>query len=343
MKFRHWLNIVTLILLALVIYFGWNEIVRAWNLLGQVNFWVLMLIIPVQVFSYYATGEIIFSYLRMKGHLGDVSRWKMARMALELNFVNHILPSGGVAGFSYLGWALSRHGISAGRSTMAQIVRYALSFASFVMLVVMAVIFLIFDNEINRIILAICGILVLSVIIAIIFAVYILGNRKRLNNFAKWVTKTVNKIASFFTRGKKENVLKNTSVEKFFDDIHDDYLEILRDKKILVKPFIWSIAVNLLDVALLLIAFLSLGYWLDPAILFIAYGLSSIVSVFSGTLGGTGVYEAIMVAFLAMAGIRADVAIAGTLLARVILLAVTILFGYIFYQLTINKYGKKSN
>ena len=88
---------------------------------------------------------------------------------------------------------------------------------------------------------------------------------------------------------------------------------------------------------------MSLSTWVNPAILFIAYGLSSIVSSFSGTLGGTGVYEAIMVTFLASAGVTASVAIAGTLLARVILLAGTILFGYIFYQLTINKYGKESN
>jgi uncharacterized membrane protein YbhN (UPF0104 family) len=50
-----------------------------------------------------------------------------------------------------------------------------------------------------------------------------------------------------------------------------------------------------------------------------------------------------MIAFLASAGVPAEVAIAGTLLARATLLVGTILFGYIFYQLTINKYGKSKN
>jgi uncharacterized membrane protein YbhN (UPF0104 family) len=49
-----------------------------------------------------------------------------------------------------------------------------------------------------------------------------------------------------------------------------------------------------------------------------------------------------MVAFLAASGVTPDVAIAGTLLARMILLSGTILFGYVFYQLTVLKYGKHS-
>jgi len=44
--------------------------------------------------------------------------------------------------------------------------------------------------------------------------------------------------------------------------------------------------------------------------------------------------------FLASAGVAAEVAIAGTLLARVILMVGTIAGGYVFYQLTIVKYGK---
>jgi hypothetical protein len=47
-----------------------------------------------------------------------------------------------------------------------------------------------------------------------------------------------------------------------------------------------------------------------------------------------------MITFLASSGVPAEIAIAGTLLARVALLSGTVLFGYIFYQLTINKYGK---
>ena len=58
------------------------------------------------------------------------------------------------------------------------------------------------------------------------------------------------------------------------------------------------------------------------------------------TPGGAGVYEAIMIVFLSMTGVAPDVAIAGIVLTRVILLAGTIIFGYIFYQHALIKYGR---
>ena len=47
-----------------------------------------------------------------------------------------------------------------------------------------------------------------------------------------------------------------------------------------------------------------------------------------------------MVAFLTSAGVPPTTAIAGTLLARVVLMLLTIAFGYVFYQFTLVKYGK---
>ena len=43
-------------------------------------------------------------------------------------------------------------------------------------------------------------------------------------------------------------------------------------------------------------------------------------------------YETIMIIFLSMAGTPPDLAIAGIILTRAILLTGTIIFGYIFYQ-----------
>jgi len=343
MSFRSWATIITFILLALVVFFGWGQITLAWGLLGSVNLWIWALLIPVQLASYYATGGMIFSYLRSKGNLQETTHWQMTRIALELNFVNHILPSGGAAGFSYLGWVLGRHGVSAGRATMAQIIRFVLAFISFVSIVIIAVIVLAFDHQIDRTIIVVSTLLVFIATGGTTLIIYLVGNHKRLIAFSGVVTRTVNKVASLFMRKNKRQILKLESVEVFFTDIHTDYLEIRREKKILIRPLLWSIVTNVLDVSLILIAFLSLGFWVNPATLFIAFGIASIISIFSASPGGAGVYEAIMIAFLASAGVEPDKAIAGTLLARATLLVGTILFGYIFYQLTLNKYGKATD
>ncbi len=343
MTFRSWVTLITFILLALVVYFGWDQITKAWQLLGSVNIWVWLLLIPVQLLSYYTTGEMMFSYLRSRGDLQQTSRWEMTRMALELNFVNHILPSGGAAGFSYMGWVLNRHGVSAGRATMAQIIRFVLTFISFVAMVVVAVVVLTFDHKINQTITIVSLILVITATVGTAFLIYVINNHQRLIRLSGWVTRTVNKMSSILSRGKKKQILKLQSVEEFFTDIHRDFLEIRREKKILMRPLGWSILTNILDVLLIYIAFISLNLWINPAILFIAFGITSVISIISSSPGGAGVYEAVMISFLASSGVSPEVAIAGILLARATLLTGTVLFGYIFYQLTINKYGRASN
>lgn len=341
MSFRSWLTIITLALLLLVVYFAWPELVNAWGLIESVNLWILALVIPVQLFSYYATGGMIFSYLRSKGNLQDTGHLRLTRIALELNFVNHILPSGGAAGFSYLGWLLSKFGVSPGRATMSQVVRFTLTFISFVVLMVVAIVMLSIDHTIDRTILLLCGMLAVVAIGGTAFIIYIISNQQNQLRFSAALTHLINKIGSFFTRGRKKRVLKPKLLENFFTELRQDYLEIRRDGRVLIKPFIWAILANLADVALLFIAFWALGIVVNPAALFIAFGLSSLAGGFTATPGGAGVYEAIMIAFLASAGVPADAAIAGTLLARVTLILGTVLFGYFFYQLTINKYGKR--
>ncbi|MBM3210258.1 flippase-like domain-containing protein [Candidatus Saccharibacteria bacterium] len=343
MSVRGWLTIITLLLLSAVVYFGWSEIERAWMLMGSINLWILALILPIQFISYYATGSMIFSYLRAKGNLKHMSHMYMTRLSLELNFVNHILPSGGAAGFSYLAWILSRHGVSAGRATMAQVVRFFLTFVTFTLMLLVAFIILILDHSVDRNIALLSGMLIVLLLLVTGVGYYVMHSRARLVRFAERLARVSTAVVGFFSRRGKGKKVASKPIVRFFLDIHDDYEELSRDKKILWRPFLWSLVANVCDVALLYVAFLALGVSVSPAVLIIAFGLSSVASAVSVTPGGTGVYEAIMIAFLSSVGVRPDIAIAGTLLARVLLLAVTIVAGYAFYQLTILKYGKHTN
>jgi len=343
MSFRGWLTIGTIVLLAVVIFFAFPEIVKAWLLLDRIDLRIFALLVPVQLLSYYATGGMIFSYLRSKGDLQGVSHWRITRIALELNFVNHILPSGGAAGFSYLGWVLGKYGVRPGRSTMAQLIRFTLTFVAFSVLLIIAVIFLVSDGRINRVIIALASLIVLVCIGVIFGTIYIIGNNERIVRFSTWLTRKANGFVGWVTRGKKQNILSDGILLNFFTDLHQDYLSIRKDARILIKPFIWAIITNILDVALIWIAFWSLGYMVSPAILFVAFGVSSMASAISVTPGGAGVYETIMITFLAFSNVPADVAIAGTLLARVTLVLGTIIFGYIFYQFTVLKYGRRTS
>jgi putative heme transporter len=339
-KFRTWLSIATVLVLGAVVYFAWPEILKAFASLSRVNPWILALLVPIQVVSFWATGETLLSYLRARGSLKGLHPLAAVRMSLEFNFVNNILPSGGAAGISYIGWKLSHFGVHPGRSTMGQLVRFAVTFASFLILLLASVIALVIGQH------ATPGVIYLSLLVGFIavtlttLAIVLISSQKRLTAFSHWLTYVVNGVVRFFTRGKREQALNKSLLDGFFAELHTDYIELRADRRVLIKPFLWSFVLNIFDVALFWVTFQAFGVWVDPATLFIAFGLSSIISLVVVTPNGAGAYEAVMVGFIVYGGTASDVAIAGVLLARVILLLGTIVFGYVFYQLTIIKYGK---
>ena len=339
-SFRTWLSIATLVLLAVIIFLARHEIAHAWDLLANVNIWILLLLIPGQILVYYAAGEMIFEYLRAKKSINKVSRFELTRMALEMNFVNHVLPSGGVSGISYMGWRLGHYGVSPGRATMAQVVRYAMGFASFVALLIVAVLMVTIDGNVNRWIILVSAGLVGAMVLTVVGGIFLLSSKRRLDQFSEWMVRFVNRLVRKITFGRIRSVLKLENMAGFFNDLHLDFLELRREKKILMKPFLWGLVFNLADAALFFITFWALGTIVNPAPILIAYGLASMAGFFVVTPGGAGAYEAIMVAFLAVAGVMSGVAIAGILLTRVIMLIGTIALGYIFYQHALLRYGK---
>ena len=343
MSFRAWLSLVTVVLLAIILFASRNELVSAWDMLGQVNLWILALMIPLQLLVYYAGGEMIFSYLRGKGQMKKTGRIELAKVALEGNFVNHVLPSGGVSGVSYLSWRLGHLGVGAGRATMAQVVRHVMTFVAFLALLLVALFAVTIDGTINRwIILASAG-LFGGIFMVIVVLIYVLSSKRRIDWVANWLYKTGNLITRRVTFGRRRKFLRQELIKDFLDDMHNDFLELKHDKKLLLIPFLWGLIYTVGDAGLFMIAFWALGEIFNPAPILIAYGVASVAGFIVLTPGGAGVYEAIMVTFLAFAGVAGDVAIAGILLARVVILLGTIALGYIFYQYALAKYGGKGD
>ena len=340
MSFRSWLSAITILFIVVIVFLARHELVAAWKLLEQVNIWILLLLIPGQLLVYYAGAETMFAYLRSKKLIKAMSSLTHARMALEMNFVNHILPSGGVSGMSYMSWRLGQYGVSAGKATMAQVVRYVMTFIAFIALLLLAVLVVTIDGEINRWIILVSSGLITSIVAVILGGVFVISSRRRMHKFAVWVTNTTNAVVRKVTFGRKTHVLLSGAVEAYFTDMHEDYVSLLRDKKVLLKPFLWGLLSNAAEVSLFMITFWALGVTVNPAPILIAYGVAATAGALVVTPGGAGAYEAIMVGFLAVAGVSSGTAIAGIVLTRVILLLGTIVLGYVFYQQAIMKYGK---
>lgn len=340
MSFRRWLNIFTVLIILVTLWALRDEVVRAWELLGRVNLWILLLIFPLQFLSYYASGAAIFSYLKQRGLTKDIHSWDMARMSLELNFVNHILPTAGVSGASYMTWRLSKLGVSSGRATLAQVVRLAASFGAYVVLLMIAVVVVTLDTGVNRVTILTTSGIVSTIIIAMMIVWYVIDSERRMEKFSALVSSSVNWLGRVILRRKKE-LLKKRQVKHFFNELQDDYQALKREPRLLIRPFLWGVVFNVTEVSLFFFTFLALGSLVNPATILLAIGIAALVGAFLITPGGAGGYEAVMVLILTGAGVAGATAIAGVLLGRVILILLTIASGYLFYHLALRKYGKQ--
>lgn len=336
---KQWLNIVTLILIALVVFFARNDLVKAWELLWQVDIWVFLLVIPLQFISYYASGATIFSYLKRRGDLKNLPPLEQPKMALELNFVNHIFPTAGVSGASYMTYRLGKLGVNHGRATLAQFVRLAATFVSFAALMLVAVLWVTIDGNLTRFTILVASSLVTIILAAIVASIFLLGSQKRLDTFEALLDDILNKrLAKWF--GRKKPLLKRDVMHAFFADLHDDYVALKENPRWLIGSFWWGILFNIVETSMYFVAFLSLGAFVNPAPILIALGLAGLIGTFLVTPGGAGGFEAAMILFLTSAGVSPSISVAGVLLTRSVLLLITILSGYMFYSAAMKKYGK---
>ena len=264
------------------------------------------------------------------------------RVSLEMNFVNHLLPSGGVSGISYGTWRMGRFGVSSGRATMAQMVRYVAGFAATIVLLVVSVVLVTIDGGVNRWMIFMSSGLVSGMIIVTLLAMYLLKSPSRIVAFATYMAKHLNRIVKKLTFGRVSRLLKRQAVETFFMEMHDDYRSIARERKLLLKPFLWGVAFTAIGILQYSVTFLALGEAVNPAAILIGYSLASVAGFAVATPGGVGAYEAVMVLVLGASGTKQGTAIAGVMLARVLILLITIALGYVYYQATLMKYGKRN-
>lgn len=263
------------------------------------------------------------------------------RISLELNFVNHVLPSGGVSGVSYMNWRLGKFGVSTGKATMAQAVRYVSGFAAMVTLLMAAVFWVTIDGTVNRWIILMSSTLVFLMISVIVLGIFMFSSVTRMHKMASSITGLYNRVVRKVTFGRVAHSIAASTVVTFLDDMHGDYVAIMRDKRLLLQSYMWGLFFTATEIAVFWIVFWGLNTIVNPAPILIAYGVASLAGFVVVTPGGAGAYEAIMVLVLAIAGMPNGEAIAGIVLARVIILLVTILVGWVLYQQVVIRYGKR--
>lgn len=326
------INIVTLVALGVLLYVSWPQITQGLKEIGGAKWSVIFLMLPMQLINYYAIAELYRSYFKQSGEV--IKRSTMYKIALELNFVNHVFPSGGVAGFSYLGLRLKHHGIPVARTTLAQAMRFALTFISFLILLFIGMFMLSFTSG-GGVALFIGLSIAFVTLFGTLVGIYIISNEQRIKGFTAFLPKLANSILKPFTH--RRNTINIKKIETLFEDLHKDYAAIAKNWHQLRVPFVWALIINATEIATAYLAYVALGHLVNPGAVILAYAVASFAGLVAILPGGIGVYEALMTAVLTSTGIPKALALSATLIYRIFTMVIFLPIGFVLYQLALRK------
>ena len=338
-SFRTILSILTIFLVAYVVYQNWSDILETLNHLQETNVFVLLLLIPEQLFMYYACGQIFFSYLRNRKNVQKFSDGEILRISTELNFVNHAIPAGGVGGLAFLTYRLMPYNVSAGQASFLYLFRYAvttvINYAQALVAIVILLIFNLIPSDAMWII-PVSLFMNMGVFFFLWLVVYIASSEKRIEFFSRTVSKLMNVAVRFFTFGHKKQLMRYDKISSYFADIHESVKIAKENKRYLKKPATWGLIYSFCEIATYWIVAISLG---RPELLpFIMVG-EAIGSVFDGIVP-YGLYELGMAGVMIALGVDFPTATIITVMTRVITLVFTIASGAWPYYKAIQ--GKKN-
>lgn len=324
------LIILTAALVVYVVYKNWADIQETLKHIREANGFVLMCLIPEQLFMYFACGQIFFSYLKHSRNVVKIPDKEKLKISTELNFVSHAIPAGGVGGLAFLTYRLAPFGVTAGQASFLYVFRYAITTVINYAQALIAILFLLglglIPSEAMWVI-PVSLVMNFGVAIFLSVVIFVATSEKRIDFFSRTITKLINRVVRLITFGRKKHVMRYDKMSAYFMDIHGSVLIAKNNKKLLKGSLLWGFVYSLLEVGTYWIVALSLGR--PELILYIMVG-EAIGSVFDGIVP-YGLYELGMAGVMIALGVDFSTATIVTVMTRVITLLFTIASGSIPY------------
>ena len=329
---RRWkliLNVLTALALLGLIFAIRDQLVDTLRNLEKVNAWLLLLLIPIQLLNYHGQTKL---YQGLFAVVGNKLKYKfLFKASLELNFINHVFPSGGVSGISYFGVRLRNDEITGGKATLIQIMKLMLLIVSFELLLIAGLLFLAIGNKANDFTIMVTSTITTLMVIGTLAFVMVIGSKRRISATFTFITKVLNRILHFF-RPKNPETISIARVESAFEELHGNYKTIESKWRELKMPFLWALVANVTEVASIYIVYIAFGEWVNVGAVILAYAVANFAGLVSVMPGGVGIYEALMTGVLVAAGIPAAISLPVTVMYRVLNTIIQLPPGYILYH-----------
>jgi uncharacterized protein (TIRG00374 family) len=327
-RWRLILTVITFSALALLIYGIRDDIRGVIDNLGKVNALVLLFLIPIEFLNYDLYARLYVSLFKILD--AKVEYRDMFKVNMELNFVNHILPSGGVSGISYFTLRMRAYGVGGPKATLAQLIKLLLLFVSFQPLLILGVFLLALRGHANNLVILVASSIITLLVVGTFGFIYMIESRTRINTFLTILTRFLNKVLGIFRRNPETINIKGAQVA--FNELHDNYKLFRKNWTQLKKPFLYMLGANITEIAAIYVVYIAFGQMVNIGAVILAYAVANFAGLISVLPAGIGIYEGLMTATLAATGIPAALSIPVTLMYRVLNMGIQLLPGYYFYQ-----------
>lgn len=332
-KKHHWKMIftwVTIFAMVGLAYVLREQIYETIKNLGRVNLYILLLLIPLHIASYYSQGKLYQGLFRA---VGERFRMRsMYRLTLELNFINNVFPSGGVSSFSYMSLRLRNENVKAGKATLVQLMRFFLIFISFQVLLFLGVFMLALHGRVSNMTILAASSITTLVIVGTALMAYVIGNKSRIKAFFTFVTQILNNVIRV-VRPKHKETINISRAQGAFVELHENYMQIRRDIVKLRRPFWFALCFSLFEILSIYTVYLAFGELVNPGAIIVAYAIANFAGVISVLPGGIGIYEALMTGVLVAAGVPASLSLPVTIMYRVLNMSIALpQGGWLYYR-----------
>ncbi len=340
---RNWkmiLNIITVVALLVLAYAIRDQLAQTLDNLFRVNAWFLLLMIPAQILNYDSQARL---YKGLFGVVGNKLNYKqLYKASVELNFVNHVFPSGGVTGISYWGLRMKGEHITSAKATAVHLMKLVMLILSFEILIAVGLFALAVQGQMSSIILLLAGSIMTVVVILTAALGFILGSKRRIASFLTYMTTVLNKIIHKF-RPKRPQAINTEKVGEVFNDLHENYMLMSRNVPSLRRPFMWALLANVWEIATIYVVYMAFGEFVNIGAVIIAYAVANFAGLISVLPGGIGVYEALMTLTLTATGVPSRISLPVTIMYRVLSTLIQLPPGYYLYHKNLSQKSEIAN
>jgi len=340
---KYWklvLNLVTILALVGLVWGTHKQVADSFANLAHVHGWLLLTLLPIELLNYHAQTKLYQGMFKIVGN--DLPYKKLFRASLELNFVNHVFPSGGAAGISYFTLRLRSAEITGAKATLIHVMKLALTFLSFEILILFGMVSLAVMGHVSNItVMVATSISTLLLVCTMLFA-YVVGSKQRINSFFGAVTRGLNRLIRLVFR-KVDEPINIEKARTVFDEFHENYQVLRKDLRRLNGPFWWGLVCNATEVAAVYMVYVAFGHAVNVGAVIMSYAVANFAGLVSVLPGGVGIYEALMTAVMATAGVSPGITLPVVVMYRVVNTLIQVPVGYVLYHMYLRGGGKPVN